>query len=134
MGQVLKKWIKSFDLDLEIDLDHSQWSWSFCNDLDLWMLWSWSFSNDLDLWSHDLDLFPMILILSAIILIFEAVILIFFTMILIFDLDQKVCDLLQLWNSHTSSVINFFSLNQSWCHLLNHYWLVTTIIAVQTCT
>ena len=39
----------------------------------------------------------MILILSTIILIFEAVILIFFTMILIFDLDQKVCDLLQLW-------------------------------------
>ena len=38
----------------------------------------------------------MILILSTIILIFEAVILIFFTMILIFDLDQKVCDLLQL--------------------------------------
>ena len=39
----------------------------------------------------------MILILSAIILIFEAVILILFAMILIFDLDQKTCDLLQLW-------------------------------------
>ena len=39
----------------------------------------------------------MILIFSAIILIFEAVILILFAMILIFDLDQKICDLLQLW-------------------------------------
>ena len=38
----------------------------------------------------------MILIFSAIILIFEAVILILFAMILIFDLDQKLCDLLQL--------------------------------------
>ena len=41
----------------------------------------------------------MILIFSAIILIFEAVIFILFGMILIFDLDQKICDLLQLWRS-----------------------------------
>ena len=75
MGQVLKKWIKSFDLDLEIDLVHSQWSWSFWNDLYLWMLWSWS----LVLWSW---YFPTILIFS--------------NCILIFDLYQNLGDLLQL--------------------------------------
>ena len=52
----------------------------------------------------------MILILSAIILIFEAVILILFAMILIFDIDQKTCDLLQLWFeliSNLARVVSF---------------------------
>ena len=46
----------------------------------------------------DLDLLAMILIFDGMILIFSSMILIFYRMILIFDLDQKICDLLQLWS------------------------------------
>ena len=51
----------------------------------------------------------MILIFSDSILIFEAAILIFLAMILIFDLDQKICDLLQLWSCLEKQTFIFLS-------------------------
>ena len=46
----------------------------------------------------------MILIFNEMILIFSTMILIFYGMILIFDLDQKICDLLQLWTKYLNDL------------------------------